>query len=154
MVERTWRTRTQIILGHINPYKQKFLTFSEKKGVAATGSRNCDTRVGLICIIVILVNAVYCFIILNRILFYSHELLPKPITVAARSKAVFSRPNAGIVGSIPNEDIAVCALIFCICVVLCVGSGIATGRSSVQGVLPTVCRIKNLKKRPRSDKGL
>jgi hypothetical protein len=37
--------------------------------------------------------------------------------------------------------------LFCICVVLCVGSGLATGRSPVQGVLPTVYRIKKLKNR-------
>jgi hypothetical protein len=36
--------------------------------------------------------------------------------------------------------------------VLCVGSGLATGWSFVQGVLPTVYRIKKLKKRPRSNK--
>jgi hypothetical protein len=40
--------------------------------------------------------------------------------------------------------------LFCVCVVLCVGSGLATGWSSFQGVLPTVYRIKKLKKRPRS----
>jgi hypothetical protein len=36
----------------------------------------------------------------------------------------------------------------------CVGSGLATGRSSVRGVLLTVYRVKKLKKRPRSNKGL
>jgi hypothetical protein len=40
--------------------------------------------------------------------------------------------------------------LFCVCVVLCVGSGLATGRSPIQGVLPPVYRIKKLKKRPRS----
>jgi hypothetical protein len=30
-----------------------------------------------------------------------------------------------------------CVRLFCICVILCVGSGLATGRSPVQGVLPT-----------------
>jgi hypothetical protein len=44
--------------------------------------------------------------------------------------------------------------LFCVCVVLCVGSGLATGWSPVQGVLPTVYRIKKLKKWPRSNKGL
>jgi hypothetical protein len=38
--------------------------------------------------------------------------------------------------------------------ILCVGSGLATGRSPVQGVLPTVYRIKKLKKRPRRNRGL
>jgi hypothetical protein len=43
---------------------------------------------------------------------------------------------------------AVC--LFCVRVVLCVGSGLATGWSPVQRVLQTVYRIKKLKKRPRS----
>jgi hypothetical protein len=41
----------------------------------------------------------------------------------------------------------------CVCVVLYVGSGLATGWSPVQGVLPTVYRVKKVKKRPRP-KGL
>jgi hypothetical protein len=32
----------------------------------------------------------------------------------------------------------VCVRSFCVCVVLCVGSGLATGWSLVQGVLPTL----------------
>jgi hypothetical protein len=47
-----------------------------------------------------------------------------------------------------------CVHLFCVCVVLCVGRGLATGLSPVQGVLPTVYRIKKLKKRPRFNKGL
>jgi hypothetical protein len=38
-----------------------------------------------------------------------------------------------------------CVLLFCVYVVLCVGRGLATGWSPVQGVLPTVYRIKKLK---------
>jgi hypothetical protein len=45
----------------------------------------------------------------------------------------------------------VCMRLFCVCVVLCVDSGLATGWSLVQGVLPTVYRIKKLKKRPKSN---
>jgi hypothetical protein len=62
-----------------------------------------------------------------------------PITVAARYNAwpVFARSNAGI------------PLKACVCVVLCVGRGLATGWSPAQGVLPTVYGIKKLKKRPR-----
>jgi hypothetical protein len=41
--------------------------------------------------------------------------------------------------------------LFCVCVVVCVGSGLAKGWSPVQGVLPTVCRFKKLRKRPRSE---
>jgi hypothetical protein len=42
-----------------------------------------------------------------------------PITVAARL-------NVGIVGSNPTQDMDVCVRLFCVCVVLCVGSGLAT----------------------------
>jgi hypothetical protein len=65
-----------------------------------------------------------------------------PITVAARSKAwtVFARSDAGIVGSNPTQDMDVwCVMrLFCVCVVLYLGSGIATGWSLVQVVLPSV----------------
>jgi hypothetical protein len=44
--------------------------------------------------------------------------------------------------------------LFCVCVVLCVSRGLATGWFPVQGVLPTVYKIKKLKKRPRPNKGL
>jgi hypothetical protein len=47
----------------------------------------------------------------------------------------------------------VCVSVFCVYVVLCVGSGLATGWSPFEGVLLTAYRIKKLKKRPRS-KGL
>jgi hypothetical protein len=80
-----------------------------------------------------------------------------PITVATRSEAwtVFARSNTGIVGSNPTQGVDVCIVrLFCVCVVLCVGRGLATGWSTVQGVLPTVYRIKILKKRPRPNKGL
>jgi hypothetical protein len=63
-----------------------------------------------------------------------------PITVAARSKAwtVFAHSNTGIVGSNPVQLMDVCVRLFCVYVVLCVGSGLATGWSPVQGVLRTV----------------
>jgi hypothetical protein len=44
--------------------------------------------------------------------------------------------------------------LYSVCVFLRVGSGLATGWSPVQGVLPTLYRIKKLKKVPRSNKGL
>jgi hypothetical protein len=77
-----------------------------------------------------------------------------PITLTARSKAwtVFPRSNAGIVGSNPTQGMDFSVRLFCVCVVLRVGSGLSTGRSPVQGVLPTVYRIKKVKKRPRSNK--
>jgi hypothetical protein len=77
-----------------------------------------------------------------------------PITVDTRSKAwsVFARSNTGIVDSNPSRGMNGSMLLFCICVVLCVDSGLETGRSPTQGVLPTVYRIKKLKKPPRSNK--
>jgi hypothetical protein len=51
--------------------------------------------------------------------------------VDAGSKAwtVFARLNAGIMGSNPTRDMVVCVRLFCVCVVLCAGSGFATGWS-------------------------
>jgi hypothetical protein len=48
-----------------------------------------------------------------------------------------------------------CVHLFCVCVVLCVGSGLAIGWSLIQGVL-TICvkKITKLKKRPGPNKGL
>jgi hypothetical protein len=79
-----------------------------------------------------------------------------PTTVAAPSKArtVFARSNDGIVGSNPTRGRDICVRLFRVCAVLCVSSGLVTGSSPVQGVLPTTCRIKNLKKRPRHNKEL
>jgi hypothetical protein len=56
-----------------------------------------------------------------------------PITVAARFKAwtVFSRSNAGIVGLNPTRGMDVYVYS-----VFLLGSGLATGWSFVQGVLP------------------
>jgi hypothetical protein len=45
-----------------------------------------------------------------------------------------------------------CVRLVYVRVVLCVGSGLVTGWSPVQGVLPTVYWIKKLKKRPRFNK--
>jgi hypothetical protein len=66
----------------------------------------------------------------------------QPITVVARSKAwaVFPRSNTGVVGSNPTQGMDVCVRLFCVCVVLCVGSTLTAGWSPDQGVLPTVYR--------------
>jgi hypothetical protein len=55
----------------------------------------------------------------------------KPVAVAARSKAwtVFAFSNTWIVGSNPTQGMDVCVCLFCVFVVLCVGSGLATGWS-------------------------
>jgi hypothetical protein len=52
-------------------------------------------------------------------------------------------------GSNLPQSMDVCMRLFCVCVVLCVGSGLATDWSLVQGVLPTVYRNKKLKKRAK-----
>jgi hypothetical protein len=61
--------------------------------------------------------------------------------VAARSEAwtVFALTNTGFVGSNPAQGMDVCLRLFCVCV----GSGLATGWSPVQGVLPTVLGLRN-----------
>jgi hypothetical protein len=58
-----------------------------------------------------------------------------PITVAVRSKVwnIFACSNTGIVGSNPTRDMYVCVYSMFV-----LGSGLATGWSPVQGVLPTV----------------
>jgi hypothetical protein len=70
------------------------------------------------------------------------------LTVTERSKTwtVVARSNAGIVGSNPTQGMDICVGLFCVCVVLCVGSGLVTGWSPVQEVLPTVYRNKKRKK--------
>jgi hypothetical protein len=71
-----------------------------------------------------------------RIIFVS-----EPVTVAGRSEActVFARSEAGIVGSNPTQgmDVWCVCTFFCECVVLCLGRGLATSWSLVQGVLPS-----------------
>jgi hypothetical protein len=75
-------------------------------------------------------------------------MLSDPVAVTARSKAwtVFTHSNTGIVGSNPTQGMDVCVRLSCVCVGLCVGSGLPKGWSPVQCVLSTVCRIKEPKK--------
>jgi hypothetical protein len=40
--------------------------------------------------------------------------------------AVLVRSKAGIVGSNSTQDMDICTRLFCVCVVLCVGKGLAT----------------------------
>jgi hypothetical protein len=74
-----------------------------------------------------------------------------PVTVAARSKAwtVFLARTLESWVRIPFE-VWISVWVYTVFVLFCAGSGLASGWSSVQGVLPTVYRIKELKKRPRS----
>jgi hypothetical protein len=75
------------------------------------------------------------------------------ITMAAQSKAwtIFARSNTGVVGSNPTLGMDVCVRLFLVCAVLCVGSGLATGWSLVQGVQSAAYRITKLKNRPGSN---
>jgi hypothetical protein len=75
-----------------------------------------------------------------------------PITVAARSEAwtVFARSNTRVLGSNPTRGMDVCVRLFCVCVVLCVGRGLATGWSPIQGVLLSVHNITKLKTAARA----
>jgi hypothetical protein len=94
-----------------------------------------------------------CFDILMT-LCYTHTSV-YTFTVTARSKAwtVFARSNTEIVGSNLTREMDVCMSLFCLCAVLCAGSGLATGWSPVRGVLPTVYRIKKLKSSQGPTKG-
>jgi hypothetical protein len=74
--------------------------------------------------------------------------------VAVRSKAwtVFAHSNIEIVGSNPTGGMDVCVRLFSVCVVLCVGSGLVTGRSPIQGVLQAVCMITKTEREPKPNK--
>jgi hypothetical protein len=88
---------------------------------------------------------------------YRSEFRKEPITVAARSKTwtVLACSNAGIVCSNPTRGMDVCVrLLYMFYVVLRIGSGLATGWSPIQGVLPTVYRSRNWKSDRGSTKGL
>jgi hypothetical protein len=94
----------------------------------------------------------YIFFLITVLFIHKSEaaLLNQAITVATRcihKQSSLARSNSGIVGSNPTEGMVVCVRLFCVCVVLCVGSGLATGSSPVRGLLPTVYRIKKPKKK-------
>jgi hypothetical protein len=61
-----------------------------------------------------------------------------PVCGLPKAWTVFARSDTRIVGSNPTQGMDVCVRLFCVCVVLCVGSDLATGWSLVQGVLPSV----------------
>jgi hypothetical protein len=49
------------------------------------------------------------------------------VTARSRALIVFARSNTGIVDSNPAQGMDVGVRLFCVCVVVCVGSGLATG---------------------------
>jgi hypothetical protein len=69
------------------------------------------------------------------------------VAVAARSKAwtVFASSDAGIVGSNSTQGMDVCMRLVCVCVVLCVGSGLATDWSRLRSATDCV-EIKKTEK--------
>jgi hypothetical protein len=94
----------------------------------------------------------------SRCIFLSSYFLSQWFYAAANSTArpkawtVFARSNTGIVGSNPTrgmDNTDVCVRLFYVYVVLCVGSDLATCWSSIQGVVPTVYRLREWK----SDEG-
>jgi hypothetical protein len=54
----------------------------------------------------------------------------------SKTRNIFARRNIGIVGSNPTRGMDVC--VYYVFVLSCAGSGLATGLSPVQEVLPTV----------------
>jgi hypothetical protein len=67
---------------------------------------------------------------------FNIKSMPVPMSAQSKPRTAFNRPNTGIVGSNPARGMGVSTFL---CVVLsCGGSGLATGRSSVQGVLLNV----------------
>jgi hypothetical protein len=124
--------------------------------LASTVRRNTAVAIGML-LTVILRRGLYrlvCYVLwlITHICTSSHP----PITVAARFEAwtVFVRSNIGMVGSIPTQGMDVCVRLFCVYVVLCVGSGLVTGWSPVQVALPNVYRIKKLKKAAKVQRAL
>jgi hypothetical protein len=84
-----------------------------------------------------------CSIILWTVLdvfSYTRVKAPEPVTVGTPSKSwtVFACSNTGIVGSNPTRAMYICVRLVCVCAVLCVGSGLATGWCPIQGVLQTI----------------
>jgi hypothetical protein len=68
-------------------------------------------------------------VIMKNLIICTHYHHHEPIRVAVRSKAwtVFTHSNTGVVGSNPTRGMDFCVRLFCVCVVLCVSSGLATG---------------------------
>jgi hypothetical protein len=97
-------------------------------------------------------GAVRCLHI-TAIILITHSIILRrsidwmPITVAVLSNAwtAFARSSTGVMGSNPTRSMDVCMRLFCVCVVLCVGSGLTMGWSPVREVLPTLHRLRNWK---------
>jgi hypothetical protein len=107
----------------------------------------CLRKFFLVCVIIIIINLLNSESsaeVKNRGAIYTFT---SPITVVARCKArtVFAHSNTGIVDSNPTGGMDICVRLFCVFVVLCVGRGLATCWSPVQGVIPIVYRLRHWK---------
>jgi hypothetical protein len=78
-----------------------------------------------------------------------------PIAVAARFKAwtLLAHSNARILGSNPTQGMDFCVYLFCVCVVLCVGSGLATGWFPSKGSYRLRIGLRNWKRGQGPTKG-
>jgi hypothetical protein len=66
---------------------------------------------------------------------------------------VFDRSDTRIMGSNPTQVMDVCVCIYSVFVLSCVRSDLATAWSPIQGVPPTVYKIKKLKSGQGPKKG-
>jgi hypothetical protein len=80
---------------------------------------------------------------------YRLHIVNSGMSAGSKGWTIFARSNTGIMRSNPTWGMDVSVCLVCVCVVLRVGSALAMGWSTVQGVLPTVYRLRNWK----SDQG-
>jgi hypothetical protein len=64
-----------------------------------------------------------------------HPVVPVTVTERSRARTVLARSEAGIVGLSPTQGMDV---LYVYMFILCLGRGLATSSSLVQGVLPSV----------------
>jgi hypothetical protein len=76
-----------------------------------------------------------------RVVIFSYDIMVSCLLQWPRVLRHERSSLAGIVGSNPTRCIDVCVRLFCASAPLCVGGGLVTVRSPVQGALPTVYRI-------------
>jgi len=90
------------------------------------------TRAVLACVSNIHMYILSCF---YKYFCFKFSFILVPMAVRSKSRTVFDRSNTGTVGRFPLEA-WMCVRLFS--VLCCVGSGLATGRSPIQGVLPNI----------------
>jgi hypothetical protein len=118
----------------------------QKTVMSVPNAHSCWSRVS---VVLVLANIMRFKEIVLFIYFFFWQDSYLIVAALCKARFFFSRSNIGIVGSNPTQRMDVCLRLFCICVVLFVGSGLATGRSPVQLVLPTVLGLKKLSETKR-----